>query len=282
MAAGLIDIKRRIKSVTNTKKITKAMGLVATSKLRRVRMELDVNNNYFNSLEKVAKQLVGCAGLFEPTDYIKGNDSKSRVFIVMASDSGLCGGYNANIALALSEYVGSDKANSLVVSVGQKGISYIKKHGFDTVGEYVEIPDIPTIKEAKVIYEHVLRLFKNKEVGEVNVVYTKFKSPVTQEIEIERLLPMSLEAEESQGYLVEPESKETIEGTFDVYLKGKIINCLVNAKTSEQSARMSAMDSASKNAEDLLDALSVKYNRIRQSAITQEISEIVGGAEAQK
>ena len=260
MAAGLIDIKRRIKSVTNTRKITKAMGLVATSKLRRVRMELDVNNNYFTSLEKVAKQLVGCADLVDPTMYIKGNDSKGRVFIVISSDSGLCGGYNASVALTLSEYIGNDKANCSVISVGQKGISYIKKHGFTTVGEYVEIPDIPTIKETKVIYEHVFKLFNNKEVGEVNIVYTKFKSPVTQEIKIERLLPISLEKENIDGYLVEPETSETLEGAFDVYLKGKIMNSLLTSKASEQASRMNAMDSASKNADDLLDSLSIKYN----------------------
>ncbi|SHE67577.1 ATP synthase F1 subunit gamma [Clostridium fallax] len=281
--AGLIEIKRRIKSVTNTRKITKAMGLVATSKLRRARMNLGVNNQYYTAIEKVARQLYSTLDDFNSNYYIKGNDSDKKLFIVIASDSGLCGGYNSNVAVGLSNYVKGDRANSLVMAVGQRGISYVKKYGFETIAEYVEIPDKPTIKEAKVIYEHALRLFREGEVGEVNVVYTRFNSPVSQEVKVERMLPISLEkAEVNQEYLIEPKADEVIGSTFDVYLKAKLINCMLQAKTSEQSARMTAMDGASKNADDLLDKLQTKYNRIRQSVITQEISEIVGGAEAQK
>ncbi|GIM29679.1 ATP synthase gamma chain [Clostridium polyendosporum] len=282
MAAGLIEIKRRIKSVTNTKKITKAMGLVATSKLRKTRIELDKNNNYYDSIKKVADELLK---VIEDNDsiFFKGNKSDKKLYIVVSSDSGLCGGFNGNLALNLNEKVEGNKADTLVMIVGQKGIPYIRKYGFDTVAEYVQIPDIPTVKEAKVISEHAVKLYKDDEVGEVNIVYTHFYSPIKQVVTIDKLLPL----DRTQNFgradiLIEPKGKEAVENILEVFFRGKIFNSMIHSKVSEQSSRMQAMDGATKNANDLLDSLNIRYNRIRQTAITQEISEIVGGAEAQK
>jgi F-type H+-transporting ATPase subunit gamma len=281
--AGLLDIKRRIKSVTNTKKITKAMGLVATSKLRKARMELETNNKYFNSIKRVAEELIKSIDDDNNSSYIKGNKATKKLYVVLTSDSGLCGGFNHGVAAALNEVAGIDPINNVVMVVGQKGISYVKKYGFETIAEYVQIPDVPTIKEAKTVVEHALRLYKNNEVGEVNVVYTHFHSPVKQLVTIDKLLPIDRDKNEKKtDFLIEPNSNSVVENTFDVYFRGKLLNSLLHSKTSEQNSRMQAMDGATKNANDLLDAYNIKYNRIRQGAITQEISEIVSGANAQK
>ncbi|GFZ31252.1 ATP synthase gamma chain [Clostridium zeae] len=283
--AGLLDIKRRIKSVTNTKKITKAMGLVATSKLRKARMELETNNRYFNSIQKVADELIKSIDDDNNSIYIKGNKSAKKLYIVLTSDSGLCGGFNHGVASQLNEVAGFDTLNNVVMVVGQKGISYVKKYGFETIAEYVQISDIPTVKEAKTVVEHALRLYKDSEVGEVNVVYTHFYSPVRQLVTVDKLLPIDRNEDKNakrNDFLIEPNSSSIVENTFDIYFRGKLLNSLLHSKASEQNSRMQAMDGATKNANDLLDAYNIKYNRIRQGAITQEISEIVSGANAQK
>lgn len=281
--AGLIEIKRRIKSVENTKKITKAMGLVATSKLRRVRMELNKNNKYFEATKNIAQEAYSSMDIEKESIYFKGGHSKRKLYIVVTSDSGLCGGYNVNIALSLKNHVGIGKSDSLVMCLGKKGVSYMNRYGFETVAEYVDIKETSDMKEVSMIYKHALRLYNSNEVGEIYVVYTHFNSPVSQEIKVDKMLPIEFEEiKEDIGFMLEPNDESSIEATFDFYLKSKLINCILNAKTSEESSRMTAMDGATKNADDLLDSLHTKYNRIRQSAITQEIAEIVGGAEAQK
>lgn len=282
--AGLIVIKRRIKSVTNTRKITKAMGLVATSKLRKVRRVLDSNNRYYDSLEESATLLLNSVDRSECDDIIvKGNKSKNKLYIVMTSDSGLCGGYNGAVVSNAIESAIQDRENSKIMIVGEKGRMYFRKTGFETVAEYVEIPDIPTSKEAEMIYNHALHLFEAGEVGEVYVVYTRFFSPVKQIVQQKKILPVEVDNHEPDyTLLTEPGKEEMAGGLISLYVKASIHNYLLNAKASEHGSRMSAMDGATKNADDILDNLKIKYNRIRQSAITQEISEIVGGAEAQR
>lgn len=281
--AGLIDLKRRIKSVTNTRKITKAMGLVATSRLRKIRAALNVNNKYFQSVTEVTNQILSAVEPDEDNIYLNGNDSSKTLYILMSSDTGLCGGYNTNIALKLYGEIQKNDNEALVMVVGQKGISYMKKYGIETAAEYVQIGDVPTAKESRIIYEHALRLFKEGEVGEVKVVYTEFVSSIKQEIKIKKILPLEKTEIKSEGeYLIEPRGREALEEVLNVYSKSAVLNMMLNAKCCEFSSRMTAMDNASSNANDLLDSLNTKYNRIRQTAITQEITEIVSGAQAQK
>lgn len=281
MAAGLLVIKRRIKSVTSTKKITNAMGLIATSKLRKSRINLESNKGYYESFGSIMNSIA--AGVVGKSVYVQGNGSNKKLYIALASDSGLCGGFNATIVGETAQKVSADRENSLIISVGQKGRAYFKRLKYDTVAEYVDIPDEPTVNEAKTIAEKALDLYKKGEVGEVHVVYTKFISTVKQKVEDIVVLPLPVK-ENGGGTSgeFEPEANELIEGIEGVYLKSQIFHFLLNSKASEQASRMSSMDSSTKNANDLLDALNLKYNRIRQSAITNEITEIVSGAEAQK
>jgi len=280
-AAGLLDIKKRIKSVENTKKITNAMGLVATSKLRKSRKELLVNNKFIESTEPIVRNLATTASEEGANVYFDGNNSENKLYVVMTSDTGLCGGFNANVVSYLDSLIGDKKSTAKIIVVGNKGLSYIKRIKLQTVGEYVDISDLPTVREAKVIFDKALEMYLNGEVSEVNIVYSNFISPVKQVPKVDRILPIQkLEGKVNKSH-VETNLELVLENALNIYLKGKIRSILISSKCSEQSSRMTAMDGATKNANDLLSDLKLRFNRIRQGAITQEISEIVGGAAAQ-
>lgn len=280
-AAGLIEIKRRLKSVESTRKITKAMGLVATSKLRKVRNEL-ANNEKYNELCKDIVDVV-VSNLPEGYESIYCTERKGdKLYIVLTSDTGLCGGYNNNVIAYLKEVLDNESGTDKIVLVGSKGLSYMSKYSLNTFNEYVSIPDIPTISEINKIYNEAIYLYKQGEVSEVNIVYTKFISPMKQEPILIKMLPFEVNSSKKEDYLIEPDFEEVLNNSIDTYLKSQLQNCMLHAKASEQSSRMTAMDGATENASDIINNLNIKYNRIRQSVITQEISEIVGGAEAQK
>ncbi len=280
--AGLITLKRRMKSVTNTRKITKAMGLVATSKLRKARVALTKAQEYDSKYSAIFEEVL--SNFDENSIYTANNGSSKKLFVVITSETGLCGGYNSAVVNKLVESAGKDKENTRILVVGQKGRSYFNRLKYETVAEYVEVDDVPTVKEANTIAMHIFSLFNKKEVGEVYLAYTRFASSVKQEVQLDKLLPINKpNSTEKNNYIsFEPPINEIFSYITEEYIKQKIYYCLTNAKSSEHAARMNTMDGATKNANDLLDKLNLKYNRIRQSTITQEISEIVGGAEAQR
>lgn len=281
-AAGLLEIKKRIKSVENTKKITNAMGLVATSKLRKSRKELLVNNKFIESTEPIVRNLATTASEDGANIYFDGNKSENKLYVVMTSDTGLCGGFNGNVVSYLQTLIGNKKSSTKIIVVGNRGIGYIRRAQLDTVGEYVDISDLPTVREAKVIFDKALQMYIDGEVSEVNIVYSDFISPVKQITKVDKILPIEKFEGKVKKNLIEPNLELVLEDALNIYLKGKIRGILLSSKCSEQSSRMTAMDGATKNANDLLSELKLKFNRIRQGAITQEISEIVGGAAAQK
>lgn len=281
-AANLIEIKRRLKSVESTKKITRAMGLVATSKLRKSRKELKVNEE-FASIAKRNMEIVSSIVDDElGVSNIKSVSDDLVLYITISSDSGLCGGYNNNVVSHLKNISGSNKDNIGVISLGNKGISYLKRARFNILAEYVDIADVPTIKEVDNIYKKIIKLCTEQNISKVNIVYTEFHSPVKFVVKSEQLLPVEKAKSEVRAELIEPNLDIVYKDTLDMYLKGKLRSCILSAKCSEQSSRMAAMNGATSNAEDIISALNSKFNRIRQTMITQEISEIVGGAEAQK
>jgi F-type H+-transporting ATPase subunit gamma len=283
--SGLLGIKRRIKSVTNTNKITKAMGLVATSKLRKTKAELEVNKLYSNSFTEILSDVLRNHDV--PNVYRDGNSSKKKLYIVLSSDAGLCGAFNGNIVNKAVEEVSKDKENSVIMVIGARGISYFNRFNYDVSFKYIDIPDIPTLGDANEFAMAALELYDNAEVGQVSIVYAHFISQAKQEIVVETLLPLKEKAfaqtERKNDFLVfEPGIDKVLTDLIPLYMRDKMLNCLLQSKSSEQATRMTAMDGATKNARQLLDKLKLQYNRMRQSAITQEITEIVGGAEAQK
>lgn len=280
---GLIAIKRRMKSITNTKKITKAMGLVATSKYKKMKDKVDINNKYIYRLEETIKQVKD--NYEEDSIYIDGNNNSKKLYVVLTSDTGLCGGFNWSITNELMGRLKSNKEDYSVIIVGQKGRNILKKFGIQTVAEYVEISDIPSQKEAAIIINHALSMYDREEIGEVHIVYKKLISAVKTEVKIEKLLPLNFNNKEnsSKEYVdVEGMDEKAMDEITSLFLSGKMLNSMLHSKVSEHRARMESMGAATSNANDLLQKLNLKYNRIRQSAITQEISEIVGGAEAQR
>lgn len=282
--SGLVGIKRRIKSVSNTRKITKAMGLVATAKLRKTKESLEVNDKYRDSLDKVLNEILDNHRV--ENIYKNGNSSDKKLFIVLTSDSGLCGAFNVNILSRAVEEITKDKEKSLIMAVGEKGVSYFNRFNYGLRAKYINLPDIPTLREAKAISSVILDLYLKEEFGEVNVIYTQFQSQTKQEIVMEKILPLRNNEHDDDYYgkyvKIEPDINTLLNNILPLYFREKILSYLIHSKTSEQSIRMSAMDGATKNANELLDKLKLQYNRMRQGAITQEISEIVGGAEALK
>lgn len=281
-AAGLIEIKRRLKSIEGTKKITKAMGLVATSKLRKSRKELKVNEEFASIAKRNMEIVSSIADDYLGVPNVKSIRDDLVLYIIISSDSGLCGGYNNNVVSHLKNIIGNDRANVRVISLGKKGISYLNRVGFNPVEEYVDIPDVPTIKEVDIIYKRIIKLCTEQNISKVDVVYTEFHSPIKFVVKSVQLLPIEKSKNEVRAELIEPNLDIVYKDSLDMYLKGKLRSCILSAKCSEQGSRMSAMNGATSNAEDIISALNSKYNRIRQTMITQEISEIVGGAEAQK
>jgi len=280
--AGLLIIKRRIKSITNTKKITRAMGLVATAKLRKSRKRLEVNKKYTLSFDETMEEIVKSFEGNSP--YKMGNGSKKVLYVVITSDSGLCGGFNSTIINMAQDIIPPNREDFLLIVVGQKGRVFFSKNNYKTEAEYVDMPDLPTNKDGRIIADHILSLYDKGEIGEVYIMYTRFVSVLKQAVEVEKILPLHNEEDENYERYIkfEPDISQVLSSIIPLYVTEKIINFMVNSKSSEQASRMSAMDGATKNASDLLDDLHLKYNRVRQGVITQEISEIVGGAEALK
>ncbi len=280
-AAGLIEIKRRMKSVESTRKITKAMGLVATSKLRKVRKELVANAQYNNFCTEIVNEVISNLPKGYESAYYN-NSKGDKLYILLTSDTGLCAGYNNNLAMYLNSILNRESNNYKVVVVGSKGITYLKKYNINTFSEFVDMSDIPTVKDVNKICNDVIYLYNKGELSEVNIIYTEFISPVKQDVKSLRVLPIGDTSKPKRQYIIEPNEEEVFKRSIEMYLKSQLRNCMLSAKASEQSSRMTAMDGATENANDILQELHVKFNRIRQSIITQEISEIVGGAEAQK
>lgn len=280
--AGLVALKRRIRSIRNTRKITKAMGLIATSKLRKSREKLEFNNKYYDSFTSIIESLKN--NVEDYSVYTHGNKSKKKLYITLTSDTGLCGGFNSIVVNKTVEIASKDKEDSIIITVGSKGRTYFKRSRYETAAEFVDISDLPTTKEAEAITYKLLGMYEKGEVGEVYIVYSKFFSAVRQVVTVDKILPLGTKEKDNQSKFVkiEPSVEALIGETIILYIKQIMLNHMLNAKASEQASRMQAMDGATTNADDILEALTLKFNRVRQSVITQEISEIVSGAEAQK
>ncbi len=282
--AGLVDLKKRIKSIQNTKKLTKAMALVATSKLKKTRGSLERNNTYFESYNEVMSEIIPTIN--KESKYIKRNKgSKDKLIIVITSDLGMCGSYNFSLVNKVEELTSGNVDSSKIVVIGEKGKSLFKRYKFNLLDFDGKVSDIPSIDEAKVIFEYGYDVFEKGLVSEVILVYTWFKNPLVKQPVDKIMLPLQIKAEvevqSKEEFDIEGNKDELMDALIPSYCNSMVYNALINAKTAEQSYRMETMNSASKNAGDLISSLEIKYNRIRQSAITQEISEIVGGSEAQ-
>lgn len=285
MPGGMQEIKRRIKSVESTKKITKAMELVATSKLRKTRNQLEQSKPYYtNVAQTVAEILANCKGNNDSIYLVENKDIEKEVFIVIASSLGLCGGYNANI---FKEIKGAIKPGDYVYSIGSKATSYLLKnhqgvtdHKFDDLNTTFDFKDV-----TKLVAE-LTKMYREKEISKIKIVYTEFVNNLTFRPRIVTLLPVDpsdfdyIEISK-KSTLFEPSPEEVLDSLIPMYLQAVIYGYIIESATSENAARRTSMENANDNADELTEQLLLKYNQARQTAITNEISEIVAGANAQ-
>lgn len=278
--AGLLEIKRRIKSITNTQKITRAMGLVATAKFRKLRERAGDIDIYYDEYQRTIEEMLKVNEV-EESVYLQKNSSDIDLYIVVTSDTGLCGSYNANVLNNVLEHMYQKKV--AVLTVGERGRAFFKKRNYETVAEFVEIGDKPSYKDASEIIKPAIDEFMAGNVRSVYLAYTKFITSVKQTVEIVKLLPFERNKDfKSSNIEFDPSVTEVMNYAIPKYLYATMYHALVNSIASEYAIRMSAMDNATKNTEKLLEKLKIAYNRARQSNITQEITEIVSGAEALK
>jgi len=280
MSGGMREIKRRIKSVGSTRQITKAMNLVASSKLNKSKERfLQIRPFAEMTQSVISKVASGAANIRHP--YITPREVKSATVIVLAGDRGLCGGYNISVcqtALTACQDTVCD-----YVTVGSKAYEYLKSRGKEISRSVRGISENPVYEDARVIGEEVLKRFAEGKTDEVYLAYTKYNSTISYESTCIRLLPFDME-EFSDGddkglTLYEPNAEAVLSYVLPKYINTVIYGAMAESALCEQSARMTAMDSATENADDMLEELNTKYNRARQGAITQEITEIIGGAE---
>jgi F-type H+-transporting ATPase subunit gamma len=281
------DIKGRIRSVTTTKKTTKAMNLVSSSKLARAKTKLTAQNPFFNHMRRVIGNIV--RGNEAEHKYFEEREVKKSLIIAIANDRGLCGGYNANIcklAAKLGDELSASGKSVSYLTIGNKSRDFFRRAGADIFSFMNGISENPFYEDAADITAKIMPLYEAGEIDEVHVAYTEFVSAITYVPKSIRILPLDMEDFQDEsaakmGYMkFEPSAKIVLDYVVPKYLSTVIFGALSESAASGQGATMTAMDSATENAENIIDNLTLLYNRARQAAITQEISEIVGGANA--
>jgi len=283
--ASLKIIRKRISSVRSTQQITKAMKMVAAAKLRRAQEAVVRSRAYSEKLREVVANLASEPSLREHR-LVKAHavESPRVLLILLTADRGLCGGFNANLIRQSEIFLGRHAATSSLAVVGRKGLDFYKKRATPIREQWVGIAGRPVIEIAREIVARAVALFVEDEVDEVHLLYSQFRSALSQVPTIERLLPIETPAEidNPREYLFEPNREGVIEDLLPRYVEVKIFQALLESIASEHGARMTAMESATKNASDMIERLTLEMNRARQATITKELMEIVGGAEALK
>ncbi|MCM1023183.1 MAG: ATP synthase F1 subunit gamma [Prevotella sp.] len=294
MASGnMKDIKRRIKSVESTMQITKAMELVASSKLRKAKEKADNARPYFNALYETMCEIQSeNPGFF--SQYTKKRDEKTVLLVVIAGDRGLAGGFNSNVLklaqARIDELKGS--AEVKILAVGKKSVEYFAKRGYDLMGSYPNIAEGLKIHQAADISDVIMQKYMSGGIDKVELFHTEYVSPLLQQAEALAVLPMDVRSGEDSDSserakarelpVYEPSPEFVFDAIVPKYITGMIFCAVVDSFASEQASRRIAMENASDNAGEMISGLSLMYNRARQASITQEITEIVGGATAQE
>jgi len=272
------EIKNRIRSMESTKQITKAMEMVAASKLRRAQAQVLNSRPYFEILYSTINDIVDSSqGLSSP--YLVPRPVKNSAYVVIAGDRGLAGGYNSNVLkLAYGEMEGK---NASVLPIGKKAVDFYKSRQLPLLTEnYREAGEV-SVGDCFTIAKQLCKAYRSGEIDEICVAYTNFVSVMSQTPATLRLLPLQKGGQRgkrtSADILYEPDSEEVFDAIIPEYLGGIIYGALCESRAAEQAARRTAMDSATQNADEMIADLSLKFNRARQAAITQEITEIVAG-----
>jgi len=292
--ASLKEVRVRIQSVTSTQQITKAMKMVAAAKLRRAQENIIQMRPYAKKLSTILQNLsASLEGADFSNEYAVAREVNTVLIIAITSDRGLCGGFNSNVfkgvnTLIQEKYPEQAKRNQVtVLPIGRKAFDFFRKRELKNISEYSNIFSTPAYDEVKKVAEFAMEGFTNQSYDRVELVYNEFKNVATQIIRKEQLLPI-IDSEpvvtekiaHTIDFIFEPSKAEIVKDLIPESLKIKFYKAFLESAASEQGARMTAMDKATDNAGELLKELKLTYNRTRQAAITKEILEIVGGAEA--
>ena len=283
--ASMRDIKRRKSSIQSTQQITKAMKLVSTVKLQRAKTRAEQSKSYFKCMYDTVTSILAKAGTIDHP-YLKAGESGKKAVIVITSNRGLAGGYNSNVVKLVTK--GELKKDDVAIyALGRKGKDTFARYGYDIRLENDEIVENPSYSDAMKLSQTLLDAYAAGEISEIYLAYTAFKNTVVHEPTLLKLLPVELEQNENEEQRepgtpmnFEPEDEEALNIIIPKYVTSLIFGGLVEAVASENGARMQAMDSATSNAEDMISHLSLQYNRARQGSITQELTEIIAGANA--
>ena len=287
--AGSQEIRTQIKSIQNTQKITKAMEMVAASKMRRAVGQMEKARPYADKISYVMSHLANAHAEYNSV-YFEVREVKKRAYIVVSSDRGLCGGLNNNLFKKVIESTVENKNNEIDTSYsvfGNKAAGFFQRIGGEVISQSTQVGDQPKIEDLLGTIKSTIDKFISKDVDEVYVAYNKFFNTVSQVPTIDKILPISSNDQEIDkeyshywDYLYEPDAEEVLEQLLTRYIESQVYTGVVENIACEMSARMVAMKSASDNAGELIDELELIYNKARQAAITQELSEIVAGASA--
>lgn len=283
MAQSTKDIKRRIQGIGSIMQITNAMELVASAKLRKARAKLENTKPYFETVYNNINEVLGTSDI--KSSLMIEREVKNRAIVVVSSDKGLAGGYNINVVKkAIEEISKNSTANNVIFTTGIRSIDLLRRKGFNVNQDFTHVNNEPNMEDALAIGAYLTESFIDKKFDEVIIVYTKFNSVVSLETQSIRLLPVgdfkSSEDNKKLEYDFEPSPELVLTQMIKEYVNVTIFGCLLESSASEQASRRTAMENATSNGEELLEDLQLEYNRARQASITQEISEIVGGAEA--
>ena len=281
MAEQMKDIKRRIKSVSSIRQITKAMELVSTAKMRKARILLEKSRPYYTSvIDSISEILYITNGVKTPLTEIR--DIKKKLVIIISSDRGLAGGFNSNVIKFAEKSI--DKTNTQLLVVGLKALEYFSKRNYIIDKCITSYGDSVEFNYAKEIAEFCVKKYVDKEIDAVELIYTNFKSALTQTpIKIDLLPAIGFEPKsgvKTELITYEPSAEKMLDYLIEEFIRIAVYGAFVESSASEQAARRLAMENASDNADEMIEGLSLKYNRARQANITQELTEIVSGAEA--
>ena len=282
--ASMRDIKRRKGSIQSTQQITKAMKLVSTVKLQRAKQRAEQSQSYFTGMYQTVQKMVAKTGNIDHP-YLRSTGSDKKLVIMITSNRGLAGGYNSNVVKLITQG-DFEKDKVMVTAIGKKGKDAMVRMKYELAGDYSDMIEEPTYQNAMDIAKEALDIYARQEVGEIYLAYTHFKNTVVHEPVLMKLLPVEsgIDTGVQEGDNIpmnfEPREEEALALLIPKYITSLIYGGMVEAVASENGARMQAMDSATSNAEEMISDLTLLYNRARQGSITQELTEIIAGAQA--
>lgn len=285
--AGAKEIRTKISSIKSTQKITGAMEMVAASKMRKAQDRMNASRPYAEKMLQVIQHLAKASPEYKHSYLTQNREVKRVGFIVVSSDRGLCGGLNSNLFRRLTVEIKRLQAEGVEISfctIGNKALGFFKRFGGDVMGQVTHLGDKPRVEDLIGTIRVMLDAFEAGEVDRIRIAYNHFVNTMTQEPRIQQLVPLDTPAEDTVGpvwdYIYEPGAKQVLDNLLERYIESLVYQGVVENGACEQAARMVSMKAASDNAGSLIDELELVYNKARQAAITQEISEIVGGAAA--